>query len=476
MPPTISFCMIAKNEEAYIADCLNSVKGLAKEMIVVDTGSADKTVEIAEQCGATVHHFPWNGSFADARNESIKYATGDWILVLDADEAISLRDHDRFRALTEQSSVDGYLLQQLNYTNDSTRLRWEPCSAATPESKAFTGFVPCPICRFYRNKPTYRYRYKIHEMINESILDHGGRIELTGLPIHHYKAFKTKEETMEKAGRYLQLLEQQIRDNPHDPKTYYEYGQLLLNLKRPEEARAALLKVHELEHTAKYAYSAIGFLQYLLAQACLQTSRPDEAIDWLKKGIAHQPKSKNCYLLLGNVLIQQKKFQEAFSVMDQAIANGVSDNAIHNTLGVLFLQLGMLQDAVRCFEYGRGINVGINPAIEKINNNLFACYLQLGRIQDAEELLEQAIKETPRVASYYANLAQQYGRSGKAGKAREKLEKIRELWPEQQAYIDQKLHELGMMEKDSMKGTGSTSSEGSKNSTIQPTSTRQVQA
>jgi len=75
----ISLCVIAKNEEAMIADCLESVKGVVDEMIVVDTGSLDRTVEIAEEAGATVMHFAWCDDFSAARNTSLAAATGDWV-------------------------------------------------------------------------------------------------------------------------------------------------------------------------------------------------------------------------------------------------------------------------------------------------------------------------------------------------------------------------------------------------------------
>src|SRR4051794_40673333 len=82
----LSLCMIVKNESKHLANCLESVEGVVDEIIIVDTGSTDDTVEIAKSYGAKVYHYEWNDNFSDARNESIKYATGDWILVLDADE------------------------------------------------------------------------------------------------------------------------------------------------------------------------------------------------------------------------------------------------------------------------------------------------------------------------------------------------------------------------------------------------------
>ena len=84
--PTLSVCMIVKDEEETLPICLKSIKDIADEIIVVDTGSKDKTVEVAKSFGAKVYFFKWINDFSAARNESLKYATSDWLLVLDADE------------------------------------------------------------------------------------------------------------------------------------------------------------------------------------------------------------------------------------------------------------------------------------------------------------------------------------------------------------------------------------------------------
>lgn len=85
---SLSLCMIVRNEEQNLSECLDSVKNVVDEIIVIDTGSTDETVGIAESYGAQVEHFPWCDDFSKARNESIKYASGDWILWLDADERL----------------------------------------------------------------------------------------------------------------------------------------------------------------------------------------------------------------------------------------------------------------------------------------------------------------------------------------------------------------------------------------------------
>ena len=103
--PRLSVCMIVKNEERFLGQCLASVKDIADELIVIDTGSTDRTVEIAREHGAQVGNFEWCNDFAAARNASIAPATGDWILFLDADEELSPTEKAELPRLLSQTQV-----------------------------------------------------------------------------------------------------------------------------------------------------------------------------------------------------------------------------------------------------------------------------------------------------------------------------------------------------------------------------------
>ena len=118
--PSISLCMIAKNEEKYLEQCLNSVKGLADEIIIVDTGSTDRTKEIAKKFSAKIFDFKWIDDFSAARNESLKHAAKDWILVLDADEMIDKEAVKAIKDFIKNNEYDAFSFIQKNYTNDSS--------------------------------------------------------------------------------------------------------------------------------------------------------------------------------------------------------------------------------------------------------------------------------------------------------------------------------------------------------------------
>ena len=100
MKSTISLCMIVKNEEKLHSSCLESVKIIVDQMVIVDTGSKDRTIQIAKNFGADVYQYPWCDNFSKARNESIKYATGDWILWMDADETLDPKSIPELKKIT----------------------------------------------------------------------------------------------------------------------------------------------------------------------------------------------------------------------------------------------------------------------------------------------------------------------------------------------------------------------------------------
>ena len=116
--------MISKDEEKFIGKSLESAKEIADELIVVDTGSKDKTKNIAAELGAKVFDLEWKDDFSLAHNYAISKATGDWILVLDADEMISTKDHKRLLKLLEEEKVDGYILEQRTYSKNIEAHNW----------------------------------------------------------------------------------------------------------------------------------------------------------------------------------------------------------------------------------------------------------------------------------------------------------------------------------------------------------------
>jgi hypothetical protein len=156
----VSLCMIVKNEEANLDECLAPLAGLFHEIIILDTGSADRTKEIAARHNAKVHDFAWVESFAAARNESMRHASGDWILWLDADDRLDAENVTKLRQLL------------LNLPDDNNA--YMMCQWSTPDPLNGSPLVVDQV-RLFRNLPGVRWRYRVHEQIYLALRDAGAK-------------------------------------------------------------------------------------------------------------------------------------------------------------------------------------------------------------------------------------------------------------------------------------------------------------
>jgi glycosyltransferase involved in cell wall biosynthesis len=217
--PLLSAALIVRDEQAVLGDCLQSLDGLADEIVVVDTGSTDSTVAIAESNGALVLHQPWSGDFSAPRNVGLAHARGEWILYIDADERLAPLDRDD--------------LQRTLASSPATALRvlLSPKTHATPYFEY----------RLWRSDPRIRFAGLMHEQVVDAI--HAAARE-DGRPIADWPGLRLEHvgydgDQAHKHERNLPLLEAQLR---HDPSNIYNWrhlAQVLEALGRPREARSA---------------------------------------------------------------------------------------------------------------------------------------------------------------------------------------------------------------------------------------------
>lgn len=206
---TLSLCMIVKDEEAMLGQCLDAVRDHVDEIVVVDTGSTDATVEIARERGARVLHHAWTGDFAAARNASFEAATGDWILYLDADEVLVEGDGPRLRELTGRVWREAMYLSETNHTG-----RLEDGTAVTHNA-----------LRLFRNRPEYRFEGRIHEQIAHTLPGFlPERFEPTTVRIEHYGYLGEVREAKDKSRRNLELLERQVAEGVDTPFLHFNLG------------------------------------------------------------------------------------------------------------------------------------------------------------------------------------------------------------------------------------------------------------
>lgn len=217
--PTVSLCMIVKNEQRYLAQCLASVKPIVDEMIVVDTGSTDHTIDIAQVFGATVHHFDWTGSFSDARNYAISKAAGKWILTMDADERISPRDYAAFCTMIREPlpGRDAWSVPIRNYSHRAHIQGWTANDGSYPEEEQADGWYPAERVRLFPNDSRIRYEGVVHELVEPALRQHGFTIHDAPIVAHHYGEIEgLPDNLMEKQLHYFELGKQKLNKNPND--------------------------------------------------------------------------------------------------------------------------------------------------------------------------------------------------------------------------------------------------------------------
>jgi len=198
LPDALSLCMMVKNEERNLARCLDSVRDLTSDFIIVDTGSTDQTPRIAAQYGAKVIPFDFTTiDFAAARNSALDRAHGRWILVLDADEVLEHDGTPKIEKLIAGGENAGYFLERHNHASDS--------------QSPFTDYV----VRLFPNRPNYRYRGRVHEIIDAAILSGGGRLIKTDIRVDH--SFSSDREARRRKNHwYIEILKEEIAADPSD--------------------------------------------------------------------------------------------------------------------------------------------------------------------------------------------------------------------------------------------------------------------
>jgi glycosyltransferase involved in cell wall biosynthesis/tetratricopeptide (TPR) repeat protein len=224
-PARVSLTMIVKNEEANLGPCLESIHHLVQEMVVVDTGSTDKTKEIATSFGAKVVDFPWVDSFAAARNVALEHATGDYAFWLDADDRVSPDNQEKLRnlfATLRHNELVGYAMKC--------------CCLPDPQSKTST---IVDHVRLFPLRPEIRWSYRVHEQILPAFRGTGGGVRWSDVVIQHtgYVDITLRRRKLE---RDLRLLEMENQEHPDDPFTLFNLGSVFLELNKPEAALPCL--------------------------------------------------------------------------------------------------------------------------------------------------------------------------------------------------------------------------------------------
>lgn len=251
----VSLVMMVKNEADIIVKCLENAEALVDEMVIVDTGSTDGTREKVRefakysQCEVVVKEYPWEDNYSTPRNYGKYLATGDWILMLDADEMFRIEDYMVFQQLTETNS-DAVIFHVINYLK-KTGMNEAPVYASTES------------VRLYRNIPEFYYSGMIHETLDDSLcaLQKKRKVSVLRAPfmLHHYGYLKSDKRVTEKLEYYDVLNRMQIKiTDGTDPRPYFNIALHKLNDDDKSEGVTLLHKSVEVNPAFWHGYQQLA--------------------------------------------------------------------------------------------------------------------------------------------------------------------------------------------------------------------------
>lgn len=302
----ISQCMIVKNEEANIEKALSWGRGILWEQIVVDTGSTDRTVELAEAMGAKIYHFDWIDDFAAAKNFAISKAEGDWIALLDADETFVPGDEKKLEALLKKihhTDKDGVCTAWLQLREDNT------ISVASTQIRVF------------RNKPGLQYRRRIHEQLGYT----DGRIlhvadATEEISILHSGYRGEAWENKKQSGRNRKLILKELEDHPGDYEMLGYLGDTYLSAGEDDEAIECFQSSIKAMPSALDEHDARRASTFLYLMQLLEKKEEEEELKRVyRKAVEYLPKEPDFDYVMGRHLAVCRQYTEGCSYLEKAL-------------------------------------------------------------------------------------------------------------------------------------------------------------
>jgi glycosyltransferase involved in cell wall biosynthesis len=279
----VSACIMAKNEQEMLPRCLESIKDWVDEIILVDTGSTDKTVEIAKEYGAKVYHHEWQNDFSLHRNQTIKYATGDWIFIIDCDEEV-VSDMASFKKRLTRipPQVSGLTVTVSEISGGEPTTSWLGV-------------------RFFRKTSGVHYKNAVH---NKAVYD--GGCAATNIQMNHYGYSLSPEKMEKKRNRTEELLIQRLQDNPDDVIVYYYLTQMKIGQKDYDEAEKYGIKFFKKISISPKDFQYASVMYFFMPWIYLHKKDGDKAYAWAKKGLEFYPDDLDLNYIMARIGYQSK--------------------------------------------------------------------------------------------------------------------------------------------------------------------------
>ncbi len=390
--PTISLCLIAKNEAANLPRLLASVREAVDEIVLVDTGSTDDTVQIAIASGAQVHHLAWNDDFAAAKNAALEQARGDWILHLDADMALEPDQPRKIREAVASGKSGAYYL-----------------IVNSPAGEGQVERVAHPW--LFRNVPGARFSGAVHEQIEPQLRAAGLAPARTEIVVEHF-GYMTEAARRARAERDVKILKGRLPAGETAPEVHFYLGRAYRGLERHAEAVAELRQC--LAAPGAHRQRQIE-TRCFLADSLLILGDRTSALAMMDECARSFPDSRTVWVRAGKVHISLKQYDRAASVLNRALAVSpdanpeaglieVGNEVVENMLGIVYAEQKRWAQAVQHFR--RAISGGLR--LPDAYCNLGRAEMQSGNPPAAEQAFLAALQLDPQCVEAHTNLGLLY--------------------------------------------------------------------
>ncbi|MCM1173593.1 MAG: glycosyltransferase [Blautia sp.] len=332
----ISVCIIAKNEEKHIAECLKRLKPFHYEIVLVDTGSTDGTLKIAADYTDRIYHFTWIDDFSAARNFAADRASNDWILSIDCDEYLESIDENELSELMRQHPEEtGRILLRNRF-----------------EQGGLTSFENVRLCRLF-NRKSYCFTGAIHEQVTQKDASPDiVRAFAAPITVLHVGYDGSEEEMQAKSRRNITLLEQELASAGPDAYLYYQLGQSCMRLKDYDKACEwfDLGLSMDIDPAQDYVQNMVESYGYCL----LDRKRPAEALR-LENIYDIFAVRADFVFLMGLIYMNNGLFTEAIAefqkstTMKQFSVEGINSYRARYNIGVIYECTGHPKEAQKYY-------------------------------------------------------------------------------------------------------------------------------
>lgn len=281
----LTLCVITKNDEAFLPECLNSMREVSDEMLVADLGSQDQTIPLAEQAGAIVYRPKWENDFSKIRNFCMEHAAGKWVLFLQADETLSKDQQKELRFLLKNPNAEGYLIS-VGYDHKERDIS-----------------SPAEFLRLFRNRKEYRFCFRSFEYIPDEVL-------YSVCESHLHLSHIGKKTVGWQIEEKLRLLKEDIKENPKNSYIRYLEGIELMNQGKYLESIAPFEQARKTLEGGRFY---VPHLYKLLAKSLLSQNRFQEAEKILSDGFKLFPFYNDLWALRAEVYHCQNWNEEAIN-------------------------------------------------------------------------------------------------------------------------------------------------------------------